>query len=236
MMKRHTGGGWTRATHWLQITQWLRVTQWLLATLWLSACSTQIITPQGLILTDRQPKGWADRLETLTQFDHWSLQGKLAVSQPDRNESAIINEWQQSGDFFHLQLSSAFLGLGSTQISGLPGGIALINSDGEHFYSTAPEALLLVQTGWQLPIASLPWWVKGAPEPASKAQLLFDQAGQLSQMTQHGWTIHFERYQQFAPSTPLLPGRITLTKADSRVRLAITAWQARQVADEPATP
>ena len=87
----------------------------------LAACASVPDTPLPDGLTNQPPADWAKHQAMLGDLNHWVLQGKLAVRQPDDSGSAVINRWQQDNDQYSLMLSSAFLGMGRTELEGMPG-------------------------------------------------------------------------------------------------------------------
>ena len=127
-------------------------------------------------------------------------------------------------------LSSAFLGMGRTELEGMPGFITLTLSDGKVYRSNDPQELIKAATGWQFPIHSLSWWIKGVPAPDGDYELLFDQQGVLAAIRQQGWDIRIDRRNAFIDGYPPLPSRITAFKEDRRIRLVVTDWQTTQTA------
>ncbi|WP_100640082.1 lipoprotein insertase outer membrane protein LolB [Marinobacter salexigens] len=191
----------------------------------LSACTTIQVEPLPEGMTDQPPADWQDRSVKLGQFDHWRLSGKLAVRQPSDSGTAIINHWIQEGEAYDLALSSSFLGMGSTILKGVPGFIELTLSNGETYRSGDPGALMEAATGWQLPMESLIWWIRGLPAPASDFRLLFDDRGELAMIRQDGWEIRYDRWHPLQGDTPALPARITALKDSKRVRVVVSNWQ-----------
>ncbi len=194
-------------------------------TLLLAACASVPREPLPDGLTRQPPADWAQRSETLTGFSRWELQGKLAVRQPEDSGSAVINQWRQVDEQYHLLLSSAFLGMGRTELQGMPGFLTLTTSDGEIYRSSDPQSLVEAATGWQFPLDSLTWWIRGLPAPEGDFELLFDQQDQLAAIRQQGWDIRFDRWNRFIDDYPELPARITALKGERRIRLVITQWQ-----------
>lgn len=196
----------------------------------LSACTTIQLEPLPEGLTDQPPADWSARTEQLTALQHWQLMGKLAVRQPSDSGSAVINQWTQHRERYDLSLSSAFLGLGSTRLTGTPGFMELTLPDGDVYRSGDPEALVAAATGWQLPLSDLTWWVRGLPNPGSNYRLFFDQQQRVAMIRQGGWEIRYDRWRSFIEPLPELPARITALRGERRVRLAITDWQ---LAEQP---
>lgn len=194
----------------------------------LSGCSSIRIDPLPEGLSSQPPANWAQRQQRIQALDHWQLKGKLAVRQPSGSTSAVINSWTQDNEHYAVSLSSAFLGLGQTRLEGTPGYIELTLPDGETYYSTEPEVLIEAATGWQLPMDSLPWWIRGLPGPKGDFKLFFDTGDQLAMIRQHGWEIRYDRWRTYFEDLPGLPARITATKDDKRVRIAVTEWRSAE--------
>ncbi|WP_406565643.1 lipoprotein insertase outer membrane protein LolB [Marinobacter fonticola] len=196
-----------------------------MVTLTLAACASvpQDPLPEGL--TSQPPADWGERAEALAQLTHWELQGKLAVRQPDDSGSAVINQWRQMDEQYHLLLSSAFLGMGRTELQGMPGYLTLTLPDGETYRSSDPQALIKAATGWQFPLDSLTWWIRGLPAPEGNFELLFDDSGALAAIRQQGWDIRIDRREPFIEGYPALPARLTALKGERRIRMVITRWQ-----------
>lgn len=191
----------------------------------LSGCTSIQLAPLPEGMTDQPPADWARRSQALASFDHWLLQGKLAVKQPSDSGTAVINRWQQQQEQYDLSLSSSFLGLGTTRLQGVPGFIELTLANGDSYRSSEPEQLVKAATGWSLPVDNLAWWIRGLPAPDGNFRLLFDQNRQLAILEQNGWEIRYDRWQTFVDELPALPARITALKEDKRVRVVITEWQ-----------
>ncbi|WP_097460826.1 lipoprotein insertase outer membrane protein LolB [Mangrovitalea sediminis] len=190
----------------------------------LAGCASQVQLPQEGRLSTAKPADWSVKQQQLASFDHWELQGKVAVSQPEHNDTGVINAWRQTGDTYHLQLSSSFLGMGSTTLNGAPGFITLTTSNGKRFSSNQPEELLLQETGWRLPVSQLSYWIRGIPAPDGSPKLYFSPQGQLRLLTQDGWRIHYQRERTWITGLPPLPALLTAEKGQVRVRVAVTAW------------
>lgn len=191
----------------------------------LGACTAIPVEPLPEGLSGQPPADWVERHARLESFQYWQLTGKLAVRQPSDSGTALISEWTQKGEAYNLELSSSFLGMGRTRLNGVPGFIELTLPNGNQYQSGDPEALIEAATGWQLPINSLVWWVRGLPGPDGDVRLFFDRQGRLALIRQQGWEIRYDRWRTFIPDYPPLPARLTAIKGEKRVRLAITNWE-----------
>ncbi|MDL0430628.1 lipoprotein insertase outer membrane protein LolB [Marinobacter sp. TBZ242] len=196
-----------------------------LATLILGGCTSLQVDPLPEGLTEQPPASWNEYRARLNQFQQWELTGKLAVRQPSDSGTAVINYWNQNQEAYELALSSSFLGMGRTTIEGMPGFVELTLPDGEQYQSGNPEALIEAATGWQLPINSLTWWIRGLPGPDGDYRLFFDDQDRLAVIRQKGWEIRYDRWQAFIEGYPSLPARVTAVKGEKRVRLAVTSWR-----------
>jgi len=197
----------------------------LVAMLTLAGCTSIQLQPLPEGMTDQPPANWEARTRKVSGFDHWELSGKMAVRQPSDSATAIINRWQQQGDDYELNLSSSFLGMGTTSIKGSPGFIELTLSNGDVYQSSDPARLLDEATGWELPVESLVWWLRGLPAPDGDHRLLFNQNQRLAIIEQNGWEIRYDRWRTFTDDLPELPARITALKGEKRVRVVIAQWR-----------
>lgn len=195
-----------------------------LATLIMAGCSSLQIDPLPEGLTEQPPAGWNENRARLDRFRQWELNGKLAVKQPSDSGTAVINFWRQDNDAYELELSSSFLGMGRTTLEGVPGFIELTLPGGDQYQSGDPEALVEAATGWQLPINSLTWWIRGLPGPEGDFRLYFDKQDRLALIRQQGWEIRYDRWKAFIDDLPPLPARLTAVKGEKRVRLVVSHW------------
>lgn len=171
------------------------------------------------------PRDWANRKERLKSFNTWELQGKIAVHQPERNDSGVIRYWEQIGEQFELEVSSSFMGMGTTRLEGSPGFLVVTDSGGEQYFSEDPAQLLKQTLGWEVPLDAVAYWVRGLPAPHSTDyELFFDADGQLGYLRQMGWEVYYEGHEPLN-GLPPMPRRMTATHDDARVRLVITNWQ-----------
>ncbi|PID42685.1 MAG: outer membrane lipoprotein LolB [Proteobacteria bacterium] len=186
----------------------------------LSACSTnpEITTPSTLV----QPEDWNDRMNRLHQLENWSVYGKIGVRSPDQSDSAVINEWKQAGDLFRIKLSSALFGIGATILEGSDEELFITRSDGEIIHSRDPEQLLRTQTGWQVPLTSIPCWIKGIPSPQEEYSITFDNQGNPHTIIQSGWRITPGRYKK--TDEMYLPGKIVISNTTNKITLIIARW------------
>lgn len=171
--------------------------------------------------------------ETALQADpDWSLAGRVALSNGRQGGSGRL-DWQQAGARYAVSLSAPVTRQ-SWRLSGGPGGAVLEGLDGGPRHGADPGGLLHGSTGWEIPVAALPDWLRGARAPdLGPATLAFGEDGRLAVMEQGGWRIAYADWRLPAPAAdPLapavsqvaLPHRIEATRGQARVRLLVDAW------------
>lgn len=173
------------------------------------------------------------------------LRGKLGVADARDSFSARFL-WQQRDDAFVIDLWGP-LGQGRVGLTGRDGSIALREGDGTIIDSGTPDEVMRRHLGWSLPMEVLPAWVRGGPAPGHRVSgRVVDDDGRLTGFRQLGWTVTLERFRAVeggtvpvsagagptaSAATPaavpvtMLPHRITASRGDYRVRLAVSDWQ-----------
>ena len=109
-------------------------------------------------------------------------------------------------------------------LTGTPQQITVATAKQGSFQSDNPQALFERTFGWSIPVATLPYWVKGVPAPELPKQLELTPEGQLGQLQQAGWHVSFDQYQSVGRYR--LPRKLTLTRDTTRLRLIISRWDA----------
>ena len=151
--------------------------------------------------------------------DAWSIQGRAAISTDKDAGNARIDWRQRAAQDYSVTLSAPItrqswqldVANGSATITGLEGG-ARSGADA--------AALLREATGWDIPVQSMRSWLRGTSAQSSAAtRYVFGSGGDLVRLEQDGWRIDFENHRADG-----LPGRITATRGESRVRLVIDQW------------
>lgn len=191
----------------------------LLVAALLAACSTQ----QPRLPAD---SSWSRHSTRLADMQSWTLEGKLALRTDARSDSASLS-WLQQGDSTRLRLSGP-MGLNATTIDSDGNLLTVRQGDETRHWDLADAAVLARETGWELPLKALPYWLKGLPAPFLDVQLLeLDSDGTLLRgLRQDDWDIRYERYDSFgdAGDRLALPIRLSLQREATRVRLIIRDW------------
>lgn len=161
---------------------------------------------------------WLGHHSAVTAVSGFTLEGRVAAS-PAPMSGRLL--WRQApGGDFDLHLSGP-LGSGSLRLRGTPERVRVESRDGV-FETTEPEATLLAQFGWSLPLASLADWVRGLPRSGEPARYLLDGQGRLAVLEQGGWRVHYERYHE---GPPALPARLQLSQGERRLTVLVDRWQ-----------
>jgi len=184
----------------------------------LSSCSAPMASKTPL----NTQQTWAQRKAALSTIQNWTVRGAIAVKTQQQAGSASAY-WQQKGNTFAINLFGP-LGFGNVKIYGRPGSITLINDKGKTFHATSASVLLAQQTGWNLPLQDLRFWIRGLPAPGTPVSAIrFDQYHHVTQMRQQAWSIQYTHYT--AVGYIDLPSKIILSHPYSRIIVVISQWQ-----------
>ena len=90
------------------------------------------------------------------------------------------------------------------------------------FYHHNAEQLLIEYLGWNFPIHSLSYWIKGLPSGKPGEKLVRDRNGQLSTIYFQDWKIEFTQYQEF--SNYIMPKKIKATHPQMTLKIVVKDW------------
>lgn len=180
-------------------------------------------TEYGMPLTTHHLP-WKDRYQQLSALQNWTAQGNAAAHSDTKGWNASYN-WQQTGDQYTLQLFGP-LGFNRIILDGSPSQATLRTMQASYSAANA-TALLQQQTGWQLPVSDLSYWLKGLPAPHdTHFKRSLDINNHLVNLYQHGWQVTYLRYVSVNGTD--LPDRILLRNPQWQVHVVITHWQLGQ--------
>ncbi len=187
----------------------------LVALLWLAGCHTLTPAPSA-------SAPWDLRRPQLQAQEHFVLKGRVAVATGGTGFNANLR-WTQDADNARLTLEGP-LGVGGVQVNSSGGALEVVNSHGERIDNDAARAELRARLGFDIPLASLRYWILGVPAPNSPAEESLDQPRQrLDSLVQDGWHIGYTGYVEVHGHT--LPARLILEREAVRVRLVVDDWQ-----------
>jgi outer membrane lipoprotein LolB len=167
---------------------------------------------------------WGNRVEVLSNIQDWDLNALIAIraNATTQNAGSANMKWKQSKRDYNILLFGP-LGSNAVKLVGKPGNVSLETADGKKFNASSPEALLLQQSGWHLPVSNLFYWIRGLPVPKVPAMKSFDADNHLSELSQQGWTIQYLRYKTVGQVD--MPDKILLANAQVNVKIIIKNWQ-----------
>lgn len=186
------------------------ITALLCYALLLSACSH--LTPKA---DDYQSA------KQLNQVQNWQAKGKLSVNSQETNATGYLT-WVQNQQAYDILVSGPF-GARSSRLTGDSQQASLLLAGWQQpQLADNAEQLMQQHLGWDFPVASLHYWIKGQIAPKGKAKPVFNEHGLLESLQQHGWNISFARYQQ--QQGVWLPGLIKMQGYNYRFTFAIAQW------------
>jgi outer membrane lipoprotein LolB len=189
-------------------------------TLWLSLAFLAGCT--GLAEREPTSAGWQAHSAQLVELQRWTANGKLALRTADASDSASM-VWQQLGRDTLLQLSGP-LGMGATTIESDGQQLDIRRGDERQILDISTPDAIALNTGWDLPLHALTYWLKGLPAPDAEIQKLDlnTQTQLLQSLQQDDWDISFESYGQFQGY--ILPTRLRIQRGATLVKVVISQW------------
>jgi outer membrane lipoprotein LolB len=189
-----------------------------LAPLLLAACaSQQVVRNQGDAASLAQQ---ATREQALANVDHWTLQGRLGVSNGKDGGSGVLT-WIQNGNRYEFTLRAPISGK-SFRLTGGPDGALLEGLDGGPLQGANAEMLMRRALGWDIPLDELRAWVLGVRTQGQQAELSFGDDKLPSLLQQDGWAISYPAWDD--KRQPPLPVKVFAEKPPYSVRLVISSW------------
>ena len=148
----------------------------------------------------------------------WAFSGRIAVSNAHDSGSGRI-EWSQDGGSYAIELRAPVTRR-SWRLRGEPGWAMLEGLDGGPFEGDSAEQLLAEHVGWNVPLADLAAWARGA-RAAGRADIEFAPDSRPSRLRQGGWVIEYRGWHE---GEPLLPSKVFAQRGEERVRLLVDRW------------
>ena len=167
------------------------------------------------------PESWEARRAALQGREHFQIKGRVAVASGADGFTASVH-WAQNGTQSTLALDGP-LGVGGMHVTSDGTTLSLVNARGERLDSEAARTELRTRLGFDAPLASLRYWILGVPDPSSPAVEVVDVERRLTSLQQNDWQIDYADY--VVVKGEWLPGRMTLHRADVRVRLIVDHWE-----------
>jgi outer membrane lipoprotein LolB len=166
------------------------------------------------------PAGWPQQRAALLAQTQFQFSGRLAVATGDQGFSGGI-DWLEQAAQSTLQLRGP-LGLASVQAQFDHQTLSLRLGDGTELRGPFAREALSQALGFDPPLASLAYWLRGCDDPATSADTALDEQNRLASLVQQGWQVSYESYQRHGELW--LPQRLTLRRDAVRLRLLIQNW------------
>jgi outer membrane lipoprotein LolB len=164
----------------------------------------------------------AMREQALAHADHWTLQGRLGVSDGKTGGTGSFS-WTQNGDQYEFVLRGPAISGMNFRLSGGPDGALLEGLDGGPVHGADAEVLMHKALGWDVPLRDLRAWVLGLRADSGPAELSFGTDRLPSLLQQDGWAVDYREWD--ATRKPPLPTKVYAGKPPYTVRLSIESWQ-----------
>lgn len=164
--------------------------------------------------------GWSTRTQVLAELDEWDFNGRIAVKTDTDGFNGKLR-WAQRGDNFTATVSGP-LGIGTVRLEGDDRSVVMTDKDGVRTELEDAELELYYRYGWTIPVASLRYWALGIPDPATPAETVFNDHGQLDTLAQRNWSVTISSYGDGGGQ--LMPKLLTAENPDTRVKLVIDHW------------
>lgn len=173
-------------------------------------------------LQSRHDPTWLAHEHTVKRFIDWQCIGRIAIRTETRGGTVNLN-WRQDGETSTVVLNAP-LNQGTVELIGRPDRMLITDSSGQRELTTHPEKSIEAITGWRIPIAALPDWIRGLPHDGS-AFIELNENGLLHRMSDDGWTIDYESYRPVPGHNLTMPRLISVSNGSIHLRLVIESWQ-----------
>ncbi|MFT7223499.1 MAG: outer membrane lipoprotein LolB [Cellvibrionaceae bacterium] len=154
--------------------------------------------------------------------DVWSIQAKLGIRSEENSGSVTLN-WQQEQQQYLIRIQGS-LGQGSATIRGNEQYVIIERPGESPLFSNNVDTFIGETFGWDLPISSFKYWVRGLYSPKSSAGTIrYDKSNRITSIEQSGWTLNYSLYQ--IVDGRLLPGKIRARQGEDQLTLIIRRWR-----------
>ncbi|MGD8708859.1 MAG: lipoprotein insertase outer membrane protein LolB [Ectothiorhodospiraceae bacterium] len=179
-------------------------------TVFVAGCATAPPEPTGPVLANwTGPDVPAD----------WALLGRAAVDTGGRSGTVTVR-WKQNDGNYRVDMRAP-LGAGAVRIEGNGSHVVVRTSDGERYEGRSARTLLSRHTGYDLPVESLAWWVRGVPAPGHN-EVILDGRGRPTELMQSGWRVSYSSWERVHGYW--LPAKLAVERGDIKVRMAVRRW------------
>lgn len=180
----------------------------------LAACSRPALRAPDAAAMERQLL----REGQLEALRDWGFDGRIAVSGRGDGGSGRI-EWRRQGERLDVSVSAP-VSRQSWRLRSGPEGARLEGLEGGVREGEDAESLLRDAVGWDLPLAAVEAWIRGARSQGS-LRIGFGAEGLPERLEEAGWQIEYRAWGQGAPP---LPQRVFARSGERSLRLVVDRW------------
>jgi len=151
----------------------------------------------------------------------WQASGRVAVRAGEQGFNASF-EWREAGGAGDIGVHGP-LGAGAVRIHRTAEAIRIESGNAAPLEVPAPftalEPELIARLGFPLPLDRLRFWVRGVPDPGFPATPVADG------FVQADWQVTVLARVAVAGAPGALPGRLTLSREATRIRVLVDHWR-----------
>ena len=191
----------------------------VIACLLLAACQSAVKPSNDAGNLQRQ----VEREAVLKDRKHWSLRGRMAIS--DGTQAGTVKMfWQQRGEQFDIEISLPIsnqkyrLSSVGQRVRLESYGIATVEGD-------SAEEVLMQVTGWRIPFDDMQLWLRGM-RSESATVIEFSPSGLPATFREKGWLVDYRGWNADAMPMPMKVFASTAGNGkNASVRLQVDAWE-----------
>ncbi|MCX7114998.1 MAG: lipoprotein insertase outer membrane protein LolB [Gammaproteobacteria bacterium] len=188
--------------------------------LWLLAGCAQH-TPNVSVLSSNPSEPAPSVVHKAQSVTSWEIKGLIGAKTPKKAWSANLVWTQQGPSHYQLRLFGP-MGGGTVLVEGA-NGVVMYQDEHKRIQGKQARQLLREQTGVDLPVESLYYWVRGLPAPGKPDEAVYDANHQLLLLKQAGYLIDYSQYQ--VVNGYVLPAKMKIQGKGLVVKLVIKGWR-----------
>lgn len=184
-----------------------------------AGCAT--VQPPGDVVSNAEKETrYKTRVADIQTFNHWTLDGKLAISDGKDGGSGRL-QWSVEPGLSELDFRGTF-GRGAWQLDIRPDQAVLNFASGETWRAPDVSSLVRDHVGWEVPVDALSWWVRGLAAPGPVDVRLLDDDGRMLSLSQGGWEVEYKKYKEFSGAA--MPVRLDARRGEHHVKFIMREW------------
>ncbi len=172
---------------------------------------------------------WAEHSASISSLSEWRLEGRAGLTVDQDGYNGTLS-WEQLYEDIDFRVRGPF-GIGGMRIHGGPEQLRVKTSQGEVFFLEDPVPDMEKQLGWSIPLRSMPFWLRGLPDPKTAGVEQIDENGLLRRLEQEGWRITYDQYREVEGID--LPRKMTLQGDRVRIKLIVDNWNLPGAGSDP---